>query len=205
MACFWCIFCHSFLHSNNCPRGTLTMMWQCDWSLFQEQHQHCNIRCTHNSSHRLLCLSVRHTDLLHSLHNVFHSLPLSLFFSISQALSTIFFFDNSNSSFHTWRQSETVQCADSYFIFSEGLYGSLYIWKHTIHTQSVHTLKCPLTVMAEGCWQQVCSWDAILSVLADVHTHTHTYTHTHTPTHTHTHTHKQNHTNSVGKLWKINK
>ena len=92
MACFWCIFCHSFLRSNNCPRGTLTMMWQCDWSLFQEQHQHCNIRCTHNSSHRLLCLSVRHTDLLHSLHNVFHSLPLSLFFSISQALSTIFFF-----------------------------------------------------------------------------------------------------------------
>lgn len=54
------------------------------------------------------------------------------------------------------------------------------------HTQTVHTLKCPLTVMAEGCWQQVCSWDTILTELPDALT-THTHTHAHGRTHTNTH------------------
>lgn len=50
----------------------------------------------------------------------------------------------------------------------------------------VHTLKCPLTAMVEVCWQQVCSGDAVLTVLAHAHT-----VHTDIRMHTHTHTQRQ--------------
>lgn len=39
----------------------------------------------------------------------------------------------------------------------------------TVDTHT-HTLKCPLTVWADECWQQVCDWDTFLTALADVGT-----------------------------------
>lgn len=56
----------------------------------------------------------------------------------------------------------------------------------------VHTLKCPLTAMVEVCWQQVCSGEAVLTVLADAHRSTNLHTYTHSKA-------------EEKNLWKINK
>lgn len=54
----------------------------------------------------------------------------------------------------------------------------IYLVNTHTSKKSVRILKRLLTVGAEVCWQQVCSWDTLLTVLADACAHTHTHTST---------------------------
>ena len=183
IACFRCNFCHGFLRRNNCPGGTSTLMWQCDWSTFQEQHQHCNIGCTQNSSHRLLSLSVRHTVLLHCLHNMHHSLPLPLSFSIF-----LFPFDNSKR-LHLETVWDCPGCRFLLYILWGIVWITIYSETHNTHTISTH----PQMSLDSHGWRMLATgvqsghYSDSAGRCAQTHTHTHAQTHTRAHTHTHTH------------------